>query len=79
MLRNRRQLNDKLASIRRDLHRQGRHVSSDAVLEQACQELGVSRLWDLGLGPPEQLAAVQEVKKLEQLIFFCITSYTDIK
>ena len=75
MSKTKQQVNDQVTKIRRSLHKQHCHVSKVAVLKQACQELGVNRLSDLGVRDPDQLSAVQEIQQLERLLLVFIDSY----
>lgn len=79
VLLNKKQVNNKLARFQHRLHGEGCHVSSETVLEQACQFFGAQRLSDPEVGDLEALPTMQNIKKLERLLDVGITSYLSVR
>lgn len=64
-----------VASVQLDLHRTGRAVSFAAVLNRVCEQLGVDKYSDLGLGPPRQLPRLRRLSELESRLVIYVTTY----
>ena len=69
------QIDRRLTSIQRQLHRQGSYVRCDAVVQQACQELGVANLSDVGFGCDSTFDTLKIICTLEGLLIALIQTY----
>ena len=64
-----------VASVQLDLHRTGRAVSYAAVINRVCEELGVKKYSEFGLGPPRQLPRLRRLSELESRLLTYVTTY----
>ena len=64
-----------VASVQLDLHRTGRAVSSAAVINRVCEQMGVDRYSDFGLGPPYQLQRLRRLGEIESRLVMYVSSY----
>lgn len=62
-------------TVRQELHRSKRHVSSGIVISKVCQQLGVREYKDLGLGNSSQLRPLRQLSELESRVVTFITTY----
>lgn len=64
-----------VASVQLDLHRAGRAVSFATVINRTCDQLGVNKYSELGLGPPRHLPRLRHLSELESRLETYVTTY----
>lgn len=64
-----------LKDLRRSHCQQGKHVSVAALTAGLCQQLGVARFEDLGVGKPSQVTSLRALTELERRVAAHISAY----
>lgn len=64
-----------VASVQLDLHRAGRAVTFATVINRTCDQLGVNKYSDFGLGPPRHLPRLRRLSELESRLETYVTTY----